>query len=265
MLSANEIKNVRFSTAMGGYKKEEVDILLDKVEADYELFERTLREMKARISELSQEIEEYKGSQGNIQNILISAQRFADQIVEEAKTKSAEIIASAQDSIEKITAHEQELTTAFDKRAGERKVALETDLERIVSNAEQRQGAIEAATQDCVARQQLLFDKTKTAIAAFKTDIMAKYKEHLELLASLPDTIPTDPSEAAEETARAFDNIPTVKEYVENPESFDLSDEADEASSEEVVEVPTQPATGFVINADGFGIDDEESDEQEDI
>ena len=31
MLSANEIRNVRFSTAMGGYKKEEVDVLLDKV------------------------------------------------------------------------------------------------------------------------------------------------------------------------------------------------------------------------------------------
>ena len=30
MLSANEIRNVRFSTAMGGYKKEEVDVLLDK-------------------------------------------------------------------------------------------------------------------------------------------------------------------------------------------------------------------------------------------
>ena len=52
MLSANEIRNVRFSTAMGGYKKEEVDVLLDKVEADYEQFERTLHEMNNKISEL---------------------------------------------------------------------------------------------------------------------------------------------------------------------------------------------------------------------
>ena len=121
MLSANEIRNVRFSKSMGGYKQEEVDVLLDKVEADYEQFERTLREMQSKINELKGELEESKNSQGNIQNILVSAQKFADQIVAEAKTKSAEIIARAEQSIQKITAQEHELTTAFDKKAGERK------------------------------------------------------------------------------------------------------------------------------------------------
>ena len=40
MLSALEIKNVKFSKAMGGYKQEEVDILLDKIEADIGQYER---------------------------------------------------------------------------------------------------------------------------------------------------------------------------------------------------------------------------------
>ncbi|MEE1052708.1 MAG: DivIVA domain-containing protein, partial [Acutalibacteraceae bacterium] len=132
MLSANEIKNVRFSKAMGGYKQEEVDILLDKVESDYEQFERTLREMNAKINQLKEELEDYKNSQGNIQNVLVSAQKFADQIVEEAKTKSAEIIDSAQASIQKITAQEKELTTAFDQKASERKQTLENDIEVII-------------------------------------------------------------------------------------------------------------------------------------
>ena len=30
MLSSLEIKNIKFSKAMGGYKQEEVDVLLDK-------------------------------------------------------------------------------------------------------------------------------------------------------------------------------------------------------------------------------------------
>ena len=164
MLSATEIRNIRFSKSVGGYKQEEVDILLDKVESDYEQFERTLREMNNRINELKGELEDYKNSQGNIQNVLVSAQKFADQIVEEAKTKSAEIINSAQASIEKITAQEQELTTAFDKKAGERKLALENDVEKIITAAEQKQSAIEKATQDCVERQQLLFNKMKVEI-----------------------------------------------------------------------------------------------------
>ena len=116
MLSANEIRNVRFSKSMSGYKQEEVDILLDKIEADYEQFERTLREMNAKITQLKEEVEDYKSSQGNIQNILISAQKFADQIVEEAKSKSAEIISSAEQSIQKITVQERELTLLLIKK-----------------------------------------------------------------------------------------------------------------------------------------------------
>ena len=131
MMNANEIKNVRFAAAVGGYKKDEVDVFLDKVEADYEQFEKTFRELNGQINELKTELEDCKNSQGNIQNVLISAQKFADQIVEEAKQKSAEIISSAQESIEKITAQEKELTSAFDKKAGERKNALQIYLNSI--------------------------------------------------------------------------------------------------------------------------------------
>ena len=254
MLSANEIRNVRFSTAMGGYKKEEVDVLLDKVEADYEQFERTLHEMNNKISELKVELEDAKNAQGNIQNVLISAQKFADQIVEEAKTKSAEIISNAQASIEKITEQEKELTDAFDKKAGERK-------------------DVETATQDCVERQQLLFNKMKVEIAAFKAEVTAKYKEHLELLASLPDTVPSDPEEIAAVVASSFDNIPTVKEYVENPVAIEETEEmVEEPQTEQETEEPAEKlveaytaGTGFVINADEFDLDDEPSDTEEDI
>lgn len=265
MLSANEIRNVRFSTAMGGYKKEEVDILLDKVESDYEQFERTLREMNSRINELKGELEDCKNSQGNIQNVLISAQKFADQIVEEAKSKSAEIIASAQASIEKITAQEKELTSAFDKKAGERKSALESDIEKIIANAEQKQTAVESATQDCIDRQQLLFDKMKIEIAAFKAEITNKYKEHLELLASLPDAVPSDPSEIAAAVSLSFDTVPSVEEYVKNPQPIATAEtEAEETEIAETEEV-TEPVKqkGFVINADEFDLNaDEDSDEE---
>ncbi len=267
MLSANEIRNVRFSTAMGGYKKEEVDVLLDKVEADYEQFERTLREMNSKINELKGELEDCKNSQGNIQNVLISAQKFADQIVEEAKQKSAEIVSSAQQSIEKITAQERELTSAFDKKAGERKSALQSDIDKIIANAEQKQTAVETATQDCIDRQQLLFNKMKIEIAAFKAEITNKYKEHLELLSSLPDSVPSDPAEIAAAVSLSFDNVPTVQEYVKNPVELTLSTEevVNEAPNEEPAEklIDAVKSTGFVINADEFDIDEEQDDDQD--
>ena len=275
MLSANEIRNVRFSTAMGGYKKEEVDVLLDKVEADYEQFERTLHEMNNKISELKVELEDAKNAQGNIQNVLISAQKFADQIVEEAKTKSAEIISNAQASIVKITEQEKELTDAFDKKAGERKDALQSDIEKIIENAKKKQAAVESAAQDCIDRQQLLFNKMKVEIAAFKAEVTAKYKEHLELLASLPDTVPNDPEEIAAAVASSFDNITTVEEYVANPVVIEEAEEIETVEEFETEQETEEPAeklveaytggTGFVINADEFDLDDEPSDTEEDI
>ena len=260
MLSANEIRKVRFSKSMGGYKQEEVDVLLDKVEADYEQFERTLHEMNNKINELKVELEESKNSQGNIQNILVSAQKFADQIVAEAKTKSAEIIARAEQSIQKITAQEHELTTAFDKKAGERKQALENDIEKIISVAEQKKSAVEKATQDCVERQKLLFDKMKVEIAAFKEEITNKYKEHLEILASLPDTVPSDPEELAKAVSMSFDKLPDIREFVKAggtlPQVNDLSEK--EAAPER-----TATQTGFVINSEEFDIDSDNETEQD--
>ena len=224
--------------------------------------------MNNKINELKGELEESKNSQGNIQNIIVSAQRFADQIVEEAKAKSEEIIASAQASIEKITEQEKELTNAFDKKAGERKSALESDIEKIITNAEKKQNAVQAATQDCIDRQQLLFDKMKIEIAAFKSEITAKYKAHLELLASLPDAVPSDPAAIAAAVALSFDKLPTVEDYVKAPQDYDLSDIAEEADENEVVELEEpaekliQAATGFVINADEFDLGEETSEEE---
>jgi len=258
MLSASEIRDVRFATSMTGYKKEDVDVFLDKVEADYEQFERTLREMSNKINELKNEIDESRNAQGNIQNVLVSAQKFADQIVEEAKQKSAEIVASAQASIEKITEQEKELTNTFDKRASERKNALQKDVEAIIANAEKKQTAVENATKDCVARQQLLFNKMKMEIAAFKAEISNKYKEHLELISSIPDTVPSDPAEIAAAVSLSFNNVPTVQEYVENPQSIEVDNHIEEAVEQETEEndVSEQVSTGFVINLEDFENDD---------
>ncbi len=269
MLSANEIRNVRFGTAMGGYKKEEVDILLDKVEADYEQFERTLKEMNAKIVSLKEELEDCKNSQGNIQNVLISAQKFADQIVEEAKAKSEQIVSSAQASIEKITEQEKELTDAFDKKAGERKTALQSDVDKIIENAQNKQNAIQEATQGCIDRQQLLFNKMKMEIAAFKAEVTSKYKEHLELLSSLPDTVPNDPAEIAAAVALSYNDIPDIDEYVKNPQPIISEVEENvEAQESDLTEEPkteekAPASSGFVINADDFDLDDEEQDEAE--
>lgn len=231
MLSVAEIRNVKFTRAMGGYKQEEVDVLLDRVEADYLQFERVIKDYKAKLEDVTKEADALKSSQSSIQNVLLSAQRLADQIVDEAKQKSEEIINNAQTNIEVITAREKELATAFELKAQERKASLQKELDEMLNTARLKADGMTAAAADSVARQQLLYDKLKMEMSAFKAALTSKYKEHLEMLRALPETAPMDPKRMAEVVSAAVDKVPAPESYLNSAgaepatEATDVSDE----------------------------------------
>lgn len=230
MLTALEIKSISFSNALRGYKTEEVEVFLDKIEADYVQFERIIKDYEAKIETLNSEIETFKNSQNSIQNVLLSAQKLADQIVNEAKEKSEEIIVNAEQNITAITAQEKELAFAFEQKANERKALLEKELAEMVEQANLKANAITSAAEDSVKRQQALFDKLKLEIAAFKSSITSKYKEHLSILQEIPDAVKMSPEEMAEIISAKIDSVPDVQEFiVENHE--EVADEIQEQSS----------------------------------
>lgn len=254
MLSAGEIRNAKFAKAVGGYKQEEVDILLDKIEADYVQYERIVKDFQTKTEELNKEIEELKNSQSSIQNVLLSAQRLADQIVNEAKEKSEEIVRNAEASISVITAKEKELSTTFERKAQERKLALEKELSDMVKTAQIKVDSIKTAGDDSIARQQLLFDKLKMEVASFKAGVTARYKEHLELLAAIPDSVPMNPKEMAEAVSASIDKAPSPEKFIA----------ADAPAIEEIVaqeDIVSQKSTGFVVEEIDFDNSEEDIEE----
>lgn len=249
MLSALEIKNVKFSKSMGGYKQEEVDILLDKIEADIGQYERLVKDLQAKNEALTSEINELKASQSSIQSVLLSAQQLADRIVSEAKEKSEEIIKSAETNISVITAHEKELSATFELKAQERKAELEKELSDMVKKAQLKADSITAAADDSVARQQMLFDKLKIEIAAFKTAVTGKYKEHLAVLSALPDTVPSDPKSLAEIVSAEIDKAPEPARFIKAP--------AQEDNIKSASEVKEEDNFGFFINEASTPLEEE--------
>ena len=205
MLSSNDIRNIRFSKSVSGYKQEEVDIFLDKIEADYINYEKITAEFQHKIDSLNKEIEDYKTSQSSIQNVLLSAQKLADQIIDEAKEKSAKMISDAQEGVADINNKAKLITENFDSEFAAKKSAAENEIIKMLETSQKKADAITLAAADSVARQQALFDKLKKDISDFRAQVTEAYREHLELLKQIPNSVSMEPKKVAEILSNEID------------------------------------------------------------
>lgn len=108
MLKPMDIHNKEFKRVMRGYDVEEVDEFLDEIIVDFEKMQRELDVLKTQISSYSENMNNYREKELSLNNVMMSAQRFADQLTRDAERKAAEIIANAEIEAEKIVGSTQE-------------------------------------------------------------------------------------------------------------------------------------------------------------
>ncbi len=257
MLSSNDVREVKFSKAMGGYKQDEVDAFLDTVEENYKEYEAYVKSMQQRVDALNSEITEYRTNQNSLQNVLLSAQQLADNIVNEAKAKAEQIISEAKNTAEAATAEAKNMLGNFDAKLTEKKANAEKELKAELEKANAKKTSVEAAAADAVKRQQALFDKIRIEVAAFKNDLMEQYKKHIEILSKLPDNVAMDATRAAEAIALVYDEQIDAKDFlpVTEPKAdinalMDEDEQAAESELEQEEEINEAPVNkGFVVNA----------------
>ena len=108
MLKPMDIHNKEFKRVMRGYDVEEVDEFLDEIIVDFEKMQRELDVLKTQISNYSENMNNYREKELSLNNVMLSAQRFADQLTVDAERKAAQIIANAEREAEKIVGSTQE-------------------------------------------------------------------------------------------------------------------------------------------------------------
>lgn len=108
MLKPMDIHNKEFKRVMRGYDVEEVDQFLDEIIVDFEKMQRELDVLKTQISNYSENMNSYREKELSLNNVMLSAQRFADQLTQDAERKAAVIIANAEREAEKIVGSTQE-------------------------------------------------------------------------------------------------------------------------------------------------------------
>ncbi len=287
LLNAKGIKEATFATSMSGYKKDEVDALLDKAVEDYQQFEVSLSALQHRITTLEGELAEKELSMNSINTVLISAQKLADEIVANAKIESENIISAANNEAESIKLRTKKALEEIDLVLTEQKNNAQAQVDLMLEEAARKSEGMILAAKDSVTREQLLFDKLKSEVAEFKAQIKETYKLHLESLSKLPEEVVLNPELAAATIEDIINKEPDLLKFIEKtpaqfyeeteeiseeiPEEEIIEEEDINLEKTQVVELPEEfkaepeeePASnGFVIET--IDDDEEENDDEDD-
>lgn len=147
MLNPNDISNKKFDKSMGrGYKVEEVEHFLGQVANDYNELLADKRELEQKLIVLADKLEEYKHDEESLRSALIGAQKLGDSVVRDAKAKAEVIIEDANAKANMIVDH----------------------------------------AKHAIEREKSSFIRMQREVATFRSKLQLLYKQHLELISSIP-------------------------------------------------------------------------------
>ena len=105
MITAQDIREKCFEKArIGGYAMDEVDDFLDELANDAAASQKEIATLNAKMKYLADKIREDQGSEEAMNMALVSAQKLAKNIEEDARAKAEALVASAQKEADDILA-----------------------------------------------------------------------------------------------------------------------------------------------------------------
>ena len=126
MMTPQEVASHSFAKAtLGGYNLAQVDEFLDALTEDFTTLYNENAILKNKLKVLSETVEEYRATEATMRKTLLAAQKMADDLVEEAKQKQAELVTEAERDVQAridelkdaVTAEEYRLRKAQESTA----------------------------------------------------------------------------------------------------------------------------------------------------
>ncbi len=147
MLTINDIKEKKFEKSAFGYKMEDVENFLNDVIDLVAELQEENADAQKKLVVLAEKIEEYRNEEDSLRQALLGAQKLGDSILKEAKNR-AEIIM--------------------------RDATIKS--EQIVKNV-----------KDEVKKEEVILNKMKREVDAFRTKMLTMYASHIEMIKSIPE------------------------------------------------------------------------------
>ena len=163
MVTAKEIREVRFSRGMRGYDTTEVDAFLDQCTAAVETLTAEKEENTRKMQVLAETIMDYRKQEDSIRSAVLNAQRMSDQVVADARREAEQTVADAK-----------------------------AQAEQILAEARAQADIMRSDTQRSIVEEREELANVKREVAAFKDRLMSMYREHLRQIGVLPDEDPDE-------------------------------------------------------------------------
>ena len=147
MITPNDIMNKKFEKAAFGYKPEEVDAFLSDIMSSYNEMYQEKNAAEEKLLVLAEKLEEYRSNEDSLKTVLLGAQKLGENIVRDSKAKAEVILADAENQVKQVFSE------------SESKILKE--------------------------KETLVTLQKETA--EFKKQLLAMYRQHLELISLMPE------------------------------------------------------------------------------
>ncbi len=203
MVTAQNVRDIRFTKTMGGYKTAEVDAFLDQCADTIEALNKDIEENTRKMQVLAETIVDYRNQEDSIRTALLSAQRMSETVIAEANEKAAEIIAEAESKAATIEE--------------ESKKSIQAELDELA--------------------------RIQKEVAAFRSRLLATYREHLTLIGVLADEEKVEEVTPEAPTEQEAEVVVEVSAAIEEQS-------ADEVTVPEVAQEVRIDISAFELNDD---------------
>ena len=296
MISAKDLRQVQLTTVDSGYSVDEVNAVLDKAAETITAYENENKELYRKMEVLASKIEEYRTEEDSIKTALVTAQKMADKIKQEA-TDEAEALRSksnadaqsavtnAKEKAEKIVSEARQYASSLLKEKTE-------EANTIVSSAEKKandaigsskivaQNILDQAKEisdDLISKSKeekeaydILITSLKGDAAAFIENVKELYTAQLEKLQNAKleaDNAQEDEVESIHSEVNSLvSEIQEIQEAIPEEISIEKTEApAEEDDFEEIEEEDEEPEEELFDEDDEEDFDDEEDEEEPEV
>lgn len=172
MLTPQDVRSVQFEKNLRGYRTEDVDRFLDKVEQQLEQDAGQVEALRKQVADLTAEnetlrrnMQSYEADGDMLKSALINAQRMGENVIREANQKAEDIL----------------------HRANLRGDDIIRDANELLQKASDRADEIINEANDKKLAEEREYDRVRLEVTRFKSDVLNLYRTHVESLSRLPE------------------------------------------------------------------------------